>query len=272
MCVPQPLVETIEEHNIPTSCIAAKVLSVRHWSDDLFSFAIERPASFRFRSGEFVMIGLIINGKSLLRAYSVASPSWNDQLEFYSIKVQDGPLTSHLQKIQVGDKILLGRKPTGTLVLDAITPAKRLYMFSTGTGIAPFASFIRDPDVYKCFDDVILTHTCRSEAELRYGQALVADIENDPLVSEVAKNKLRYVSSLTREGHPLTGRITDLLSRGTLFEYLSLPPMTPEQDRVMICGSMDMLKDTKTIVEGFGLTEGSNAAPGDFVIERAFVG
>jgi ferredoxin--NADP+ reductase len=248
------------------------VLEVKHYTDRLFSFRITRPASFRFRSGEFVMIGLIVDGKPLLRAYSVASPAWDEALDFYSIKVADGPLTSRLCHIKPGDKILMGRKPTGTLVHDALTPGHRLYLFSTGTGIAPFASIIREPDTYERFKQVILVHGCREDAELAYGRELVASLKDDPLVAEVAPWQLTHVTTLTREPHALEGRITDLITSRRLFEHLHVPPLDPAEDRVMICGSMAMLNDTKALVEAAGLKEGSNAQPAEFVVERAFVG
>ena len=248
------------------------VLSVHHYTDRLFKFRISRPSAFRFRSGEFVMIGLERqDGKPLLRAYSVASPAWDEELEFFSIKVEDGPLTSRLQKIQPGDPIVLGKKPTGTLVLDALTPAKRLYMFSTGTGFAPFASLVREPETYEQFDEVIVTHTCRLGSELDYSREVVEALPDDPLVGEEAR-KLRYVSSCTREDHPIQGRITDLITSGRLFEHLGVPRLNPETDRVMICGSQEMIADTKAIVMDHGLVEGSNAKPADFVVEKAFAG
>ncbi|MFO1235572.1 MAG: ferredoxin--NADP reductase [Alphaproteobacteria bacterium] len=249
------------------------VLEVRHWTDRLFSFRITRPASFRFRSGEFVMIGLVIGGKPLLRAYSIASPAWDEALDFYSIKVEGRPLTSHLLKIQPGDTVLLGRKPTGTLVLDALTPGKRLYLFSTGTGIAPFASLIRDPDTYERYEEVILTHTCRQTAELAYGEHLVAATREDPLVGEMTA---RQAAPLHQRPPRRTGRawgaITSLMESGQLFADLGVPPLDPASDRAMICGSMAMINDTKALLEKAGLKEGSNAQPAEFVIERAFVG
>jgi len=258
--------------NVPTE---EKVLAVEHFTDRLFRFDITRPASFRFRSGEFIMIGLPKTEEQkrpLMRAYSVASPAWDDKLEFYSIKVPDGPLTSRLQKIKEGDTILLGRKPVGTLVLDALLPGKRLYMFSTGTGIAPFASLIRDPETYERYEQVILTHTCRQKAELSYGLRLVNDVKDDPLVGEMIGDKLLHVASLTREDYPLKGRITTLIESGELFENAGTPRLNPAEDRVMICGSMDMINDTKALVETFGLTEGSNSNPAEFVVEKSFVG
>ena len=255
--------------NAPTE---ETVLSVKHYTDRLFAFRITRPQAFRFRSGEFVMIGLYKdNGKPLLRAYSVASPSWDEELEFFSIKVPDGPLTSRLQSIQPGDKVLLGRKPTGTLVHDALTPGKHLYLFSTGTGIAPFASVIRDPETYERFEKVILTHTCREVAELSYGQELVENLKDDPLVGEHADRLIHY-TTCTREDWPRQQRITDAIKTGRLFEDLGLPPLNPETDRVMICGSMEMINDTKALVEQANLIEGSNATPAQFVVEKAFAG
>lgn len=247
------------------------ITSVRHYTDRLFSFRVTRPQSLRFRSGEFVMIGLKVDGKPLLRAYSIASPSWDESLEFFSIKVPDGPLTSKLQHIKEGDTILLGTKPVGTLVLDALLPGKRLYLLSTGTGIAPFASVIRDPETYEQYDQVILTHTCREVAELTYGKELVDSVRDDPLVGEFVGDKLVYYPSVTREPFERQGRITDLLDNGTLYNELGIPALNPECDRVMICGSMEMLQDCKARCEQAGLTEGSNARPAEFVIEKAFV-
>jgi len=247
-------------------------VSVRHYTDRLFAFRVTRPQSFRFRSGEFVMLGLTVDGKPLLRAYSVASPSWDEELEFFSIKVPDGPLTSRLDKIKPGDKILLGTKPVGTLVLDALTPARRLYLLSTGTGIAPFAAIIRDPETYEHYEQVILTHTCREVAELEYGRELVEAVRQDPLVGEFAAPKLVYYPSVTREAFERTGRITQLIDEGVIFDELGAPPLNPKDDRVMICGSMEMIEDCKIRCERAGLTEGSNARPAEYVVEKAFVG
>lgn len=258
--------------NAPTE---ETVLSVEHFTDRLFAFNITRPPSFRFRSGEFIMIGLPKTEdqkRPVMRAYSVASPAWDDKLEFYSIKVPDGPLTSRLQKIKEGDTVLLGRKPVGTLVHDALLPGKRLYMFSTGTGLAPFASLIRDPETYERFDQVILTHTCRQKAELSYGLRLVNDLKEDPLVGEMVDGRLLHITSLTREEYPLKGRITTLIESGDLFKNVGAPPLDPTHDRVMICGSKDMIDDTAKLVETFGLEEGSNSEPKHFVVEKAFVG
>ncbi|MET4130555.1 ferredoxin--NADP reductase [Roseovarius sp. MBR-6] len=259
------------EFDLPSGVFAETVTSVRHYTDRLFAFRITRPASFRFRSGEFVMIGLPNAPKPVFRAYSIASPSWDEEIEFFSIKVPDGPLTEHLQRIRAGDTVLMRKKPTGTLVNDALLPGKRLYMFSTGTGIAPFASLIRDPETYEKFDEVILTHTCREVAELAYGEEIVRQCLDDPLIGEFANGRLRHYPSVTREPYPTRGRITDLMGSGKLFDDLGVPPIRPENDRGMICGSMAMLKDTKLALEGFGLTEGANNKPAEFVVERAFV-
>lgn len=259
------------EVKIPDGVFQETVLEVQHYTETLFKFRMTRPDGFRFRSGEFVMIGLMIDGKPLYRAYSIASPAWGEELEFYSIKVPNGPLTSHLQKIKTGDKILMRKKPTGTLVIDALTPAKRLYMFSTGTGIAPFASLIRDLDTFDKFDELILTHTCREISELQYGLDLVEEIKNDEMLNEIFDTgKLHHFTSVTRQDYKVCGRITDLIQSGKLFEILGLPPLNPDTDRAMICGSTAMLKDTHHILETAGFIEGANNRPADFVIERAF--
>jgi len=253
------------------------VLWVKHWTDQLFSFAITRPASLRFRSGEFVMIGLPpAEGETrpVVRAYSVASPGFADDLEFLSIKVQDGPLTSRLQHIQPGDRVLLGKKPTGTLVLDALKPGKRLFLFGTGTGLAPFLSVARDPDAYARFGQVIVAHGVREIAELAYRDLFTAGIFEDPLVGEEAKAQLVYYPTVTREAFVHQGRFTDLIASGQLFRDLGLAEekFNPVEDRIMLCGSMPFIKDMAALIESHGLKEGSNAEPGDFVLERAFVG
>jgi len=251
---------------------ACKVTGVEHFTDELFRFRTARPASLRFRPGEFLMIGLDGDTKPVLRAYSVASPSWDEELEFYSIKVEGGALTSRLRHIQPGDRVLVGRKPTGTLVTDALKPGKRLYMLSTGTGAAPFASLIREPDTYDRFDEVIFTHTCRTAPELTYSKGLADALKTDPLVGEAAAGRLVYFDSVTREDGPRTGRITTLIETGALFDQINRPALNPEIDRVMICGSMAMLNELKTMLEARGFEEGSNAKPGDFVVEKAFAG
>ena len=249
------------------------VKSVKHWTDRLFSFRVARPQSLRFRSGEFVMIGLMgDNGKPLLRAYSIASPSWDEELEFYSIKVPDGPLTSKLQHIQPGDEIILRPKPVGTLVHDALLPGKRVWFLATGTGLAPFASLMRDPETYEKFDQVIMMHTCREVAELEYGRQLVESLKDDPLIGEMVAGKLLYYPTTTREEFHHKGRVTDNLSSGKVFADLGLPQMNPAEDRAMVCGSLAFNIDVKAILEGFGLREGANSDPKEFVVEKAFVG
>ncbi|NBT33613.1 MAG: ferredoxin--NADP reductase [Rhodobacteraceae bacterium] len=253
------------------------VTSVQHYTDRLFSFRVTRPASLRFRSGEFVMIGLMgDNGRPLLRAYSIASPAWDDELEFYSIKVPDGPLTSRLQHIQPGDEIILRPKPVGTLVHDALLPGKRIYFFSTGTGFAPFASLLRDPETYEKYDEVIITHTCRIVAELTYGRDLIDSIRNDEMLNELIGAdhiaKLKYYPTTTREESPKMGRITSLIENGELFADLGVPPLNPETDRAMVCGSLAFNIDLKALIETFGLREGANSEPQEFVVEKAFVG
>jgi ferredoxin/flavodoxin---NADP+ reductase len=252
---------------------AQTVTSVQHWTDRLFSFRVTRPQSLRFRSGEFVMIGLMgDNGKPLLRAYSIASPNWDEELEFYSIKVPDGPLTSRLQHIQVGDEIILRPKPVGTLVHDALLPGKHIWFLATGTGLAPFASLMRDPETYEKYDSVIMMHTCRDVAELEYGRKLVEDLKNDELIGEMVEGKLLYYPTTTREESPNMGRITDNLTSGKVFADLGLEPMSPERDRAMVCGSLDFNLDVKKVLEGFGLREGANSDPKEYVVEKAFVG
>ncbi len=252
---------------------AQTVTSVRHWTDRLFSFRVTRPQTLRFRSGEFVMIGLLgDNGKPLLRAYSIASPSWDEELEFYSIKVPDGPLTSKLQHIQPGDQIILRPKPVGTLVLDALLPGKRLWFLATGTGIAPFASLMRDPETYEKYEQVIMMHTCRTAAELEYGRELVEGLRDDPLIGEFVGDKLRYYPTTTREEFHHMGRITDNLTSGKVFADLGIPPMDKSYDRAMVCGSLAFNIDVKAVLEGFGLREGANSEPLEYVVEKAFVG
>jgi ferredoxin--NADP+ reductase len=249
------------------------VTSVHHWTDRLFSFRVTRPQSLRFRSGEFVMIGLMgDNAKPLLRAYSIASPSWDDELEFYSIKVPNGPLTSRLQHIAVGDEIILRPKPVGTLVHDALLAGRRLWLLATGTGFAPFASLLRDPETYEKYDQVIMMHTCREVAELAYGKSVIQALSSDPLIGEMVAGKLRYYPTTTREAFAHMGRVTDNLSSGKVFTDLGLPPLSPVHDRTMVCGSLAFNQDVKAILEGFGLTEGANSDPREFVIEKAFVG
>ncbi len=257
---------------VPANVHAETVTSVSHYTDRLFSFRITRPQSFRFRSGEFVMIGLPNADKPVFRAYSIASPAWDEAIEFFSIKMPGGPLTSELQKIVPGDTVLMRQKPTGTLVLDALTPARRLFMISTGTGIAPFASLVRDPETFEKFGQVVLTHTCRDDAELAYGVELLAKLKTDPLIGEMAAARVTLYSTTTRQITPRMGRITRLIENGRLFADLGIGPLDPETDRIMICGSLNMLDDLKSLVERLGFEEGSNSRPADFVVEKAFVG
>lgn len=260
----------------PTLPDAQKVTFVKHWTDRLFSFRVTRPASMRFRSGEFVMIGLMgDNGKPLLRAYSIASPSWDDELEFYSIKVPDGPLTSKLQNIVEGDEIILRPKPVGTLVHDALLPGKRIWFFATGTGFAPFASLLRDPQTYEDYDEIIITHTCREAGELAYGHDLIESIRKDEMLAELMgagfADKLRYYPTTTREQSAKMGRITDLMRSGEVFEDLGLPTLSPETDRAMICGNLAFNLELKELLEGYGLVEGANSNPQHYVVEKAFL-
>ena len=260
---------------------AQTVTEVKHWTDRLFSFRVTRPASLRFRSGEFVMIGLMQTDektgkeKPLLRAYSIASPSWDDELEFYSIKVQDGPLTSRLQHIEVGDEIILRPKPVGTLVHDALLPGKRIWFFATGTGFAPFASLLRDPQTYSDYDEVIIPHTCREVGELQYGADLIENIRKDEMLAELIgegfADKLRYYPTTTREASPKMGRITDLMRSGEVFADLGVAPLSPETDRAMVCGNLAFNLEIKDMLEGYGLREGANSDPKEYVVEKAFL-
>jgi len=244
---------------------------VQHWTPSLFSFRTTRDPGLRFSSGQFVMVGLEVDGKPLVRAYSIASPAWHDELEFYSIKVQDGPLTSRLQKIKVGDQVLIGRKPTGTLVLDGLRPGKRLWMLGTGTGLAPWLSLARDPDVYERFEQVIVTHTVREVKDLNYRELLSGALAEDEILGELIGPKLKYYPTVTREPFQTQGRITDLIESGQLFRDLGTPPFDKAEDRVMLCGGPSVLVDLKKQLIDRGYEEGSIASPGDFVLERAFV-
>ena len=245
---------------------------VQHWTDALFSFRTTRDPGLRFTSGQFVMVGLLTDeGKPLVRAYSIASPAWHDELEFYSIKVQDGPLTSRLQNIKVGDQVLIGRKPTGTLVLDGLRPGKRLYMLGTGTGLAPWLSLARDPEVYERFDEIIVTHTVREVRDLNYRDLFEDGLPNDPDLGELIAPKLRYYPTVTREPFKTQGRITDLIGSGQIFRDLGVPALDPAVDRLMLCGGPSVLADLKKQLEGMGFQEGSIANPGDYVLEKAFV-
>jgi ferredoxin--NADP+ reductase len=248
-----------------------KVLSVRHWTDTLFSFTATRNTGFRFQNGQFAMIGLEVDGRPLMRAYSMASANHEAALEFFSIKVADGPLTSRLQKIKEGDTILVGRKATGTLVTDNLIPGERLLLLSTGTGLAPFASLIKDPEVYERYGSIILVHGCRQVSELAYGEELVAKLRDDDLFGPLLAEKLVYYPTVTREPFRNRGRITDLITSQQLFDDIGQPPLDIETDRIMMCGSPAMLEELRAMFEARGFAEGSNSEPGHFVIEKAFV-
>jgi ferredoxin--NADP+ reductase len=247
-----------------------RVLSVHHWTDRLFSFTTTREASMRFSNGHFTMIGLRVNDKPLLRAYSIASPNYEDHLEFLSIKVEDGPLTSRLQHIQPGDTIIVGRKPTGTLVVDYLLPGKRLYLLATGTGLAPFMSVVRDPSVYERYEQIVLVHGVRVVDELAYHDLLTQHLPSHEFLGDMVATQMLYYPTVTREGFRTTGRIPDLIASGKLFLDLGLPELDPKEDRVMICGSPAMLRDLKHLLEERGFREGNTSTPGDFVVERAF--
>lgn len=261
----------IQCNELPQNVFAESVIEVQHYTDRLFRFTITRPPSFRFRSGEFVMIGLPNSDKPVYRAYSIASALWAEYIEFFSIKVPGGPLTEHLQKIQKGDTILLRKKSTGTLVHDALIPGKRLYLLSTGTGVAPFASIIRDFETYEKFEEIILVQTTRKKAEQAYIKDVINSIKSDELLAQCSY-KLKFYPMTTREHSEYMGRITDSMRSGAFFKETGLPKIDPQTDRVMICGSMAMIKETAQLCTEFGLEEGANNAPASYVIERAFVG
>ena len=249
-----------------------RVLTVHHWTDRLFSFTTTRDASLRFSNGHFTMIGLRTEGgKPLLRAYSIASANYEEHLEFLSIKVPDGPLTSRLQHIQPGDTIVVGRKPTGTLLIDYLLPGKRLYLLGTGTGLAPWMSIIRDPATYEKFEQVVLVHGVREVKELAYFDYITVDLPRHEFLGEMVSQQLRYYPTVTREPFKNRGRVTDLIANGKLAADLGLPALDPAQDRVMICGSPEMLRDLKRMMEQRQFVEGNTSSPGDYVIERAFV-
>ena len=247
-----------------------RVLSVHHWTDRLFSFTTTRDTSLRFSNGHFTMIGLKVNDKPLLRAYSIVSANYEEHLEFLSIKVPDGPLTSRLQHIQVGDTIIVGKKPTGTILIDYLLPAKRLYMLSTGTGVAPFLSLIRDPETYEKFEEVILVHGVRDVKELAYHDYITQELPQHEFLGEMVTKQLKYYPTVTREPFKNQGRVTTVIENGQLARDLGLPALNPAEDRVMICGSPEMLRDLKHMMEERGFNEGNTTKPGDFVIERAF--
>ena len=247
-----------------------RVLTVHHWTDRLFSFTTTRDPALRFSNGHFTMIGLRVNGKPLLRAYSIVSANYEEHLEFLSIKVPDGPLTSRLQHLQVGDTLIVGKKPTGTLLVDYLLPGKRLYLLGTGTGLAPFLSIVRDPDTYDRYEQVILVHGVRTVDELAYHDMLVEHLPNHEFLGDLVSSKLRYYPTVTREAYKNMGRMTELMASGKLFSDLGVPALNPADDRVMICGSPAMLRDLKHLLETRGFKEGNTTKPGDFVVERAF--
>jgi ferredoxin/flavodoxin---NADP+ reductase len=248
-----------------------KVLAVRHWTDTLFSFTATRDPSFRFINGQFTMIGIEVNGRPLMRAYSMASANYEDRLEFFSIKVPDGPLTSRLQHLREGDPILVGRKATGTLIMDNLLPGDTLYLLSTGTGLAPFASILKDPETYERFERIVLVHGCRQVAELAYGEALMRELPQNEYFGELVSEKLIYYPTVTREPFRNRGRITDLITSGTLFKDLGVKPLDLGSDRLMLCGSPPMLADLRDALDERGLVEGTHSTPGHYVIEKAFV-
>jgi ferredoxin--NADP+ reductase len=249
-----------------------RVLSVRHWNERLFSVTSTRTPTFRFENGHFAMVGLQVNGKPLLRAFSIASPNYEDRLEFLSIKVQNGPLTSRMQHLKPGDELLVSQKAVGTLVVRDLSPGKHLYLFATGTGVAPFLSIIRDPEVYERFEKVVLVHGVRRVSELAYADLIQNELQEHELLGEEIKRRLMYYPTVTREPYPNRGRITDLIRSGKLSDGIGLPPLDPTRDRIMICGSPGMLRDCSALLDGlgFGASPGTGEL-GDYVIERAFV-
>jgi ferredoxin/flavodoxin---NADP+ reductase len=248
-----------------------EVLSVHHWTDRLFSFTTTRSPTFRYENGQFTMIGLPADGKPLLRAYSLVSPNYSDQLEFLSIKVPGGPLTSKLQHLKVGDKLLVGKKATGTLLIDNLLPGRNLYLLGTGTGLAPFMSIAKDPQVYDRFEKIILVHGCRFKSELAYAEMIENVLPDDELLGEEIRSKLLYYPTVTREEFRNRGRITAALSSGALANSLGLDPLDPEHDRVMVCGSPAFLSDITELLKERSFAEGSGNEPGSYVIEKAFV-
>jgi ferredoxin--NADP+ reductase len=246
------------------------VLNVHHWTNTLFSFTTTRNPSFRFRNGEFTMIGLKVDERPLLRAYSVASANYEDTLEFFSIKVPHGPLTSRLQHLKKGDEIFVSRKATGTLVIDSVEVGRNLYLVGTGTGLAPFLSVIKDPETYDRFEKVVLLHGCRRVNELAYGEMITEKLPNDEMIGELVRNQLIYYPTVTRDPFRNRGRITDLIFSGKLFSDIGLASLAPTHDRVMICGSPALVHDTRELLSGQGFVEGNHGIPAQFVVEKAF--
>jgi ferredoxin--NADP+ reductase len=260
-----------DQSEAPPGFFLETVLSVHHWTDRQFSFTCTRDPHFRFGAGQFAMIGLVVEGKPLVRAYSMVSPPWEEHLEFLSIKVAHGPLTSRLQHIVPGDRVLIGRKATGTLVPENLAPGGTLWLLATGTGLAPFMSLIRDPETYDRFDRVVLLHTVRQVAELAYHDLIARDLPGHELLGELVRERLVYWPSVTREAFHHRGRITTLLETNEVGASLGLPPISPARDRVMICGSEALNADLRVLLEARGFTEGANNAPGTYVVEKAFV-
>ncbi len=248
-----------------------QVTSVHHWTDRLFSFKTTRNQGFRFKNGHFTMIGLEQEGKPLMRAYSLASANYEDELEFFSIKVPDGPLTSKLQSIQVGDELLVNSKATGTLIQDNLLPGKNLYLIATGTGLAPFLSIIRDPEIYEQYDQIVLTHGCRHVDELAYRELITEHLPAHEYLGADVRDKLIYYPTVTREAFRNNGRLTDLLRTGKLQADVGLGPIDPDTDRFMICGSPTMLKEICELLDSRGLREARHGEAAHYVIERAFV-
>jgi ferredoxin--NADP+ reductase len=248
-----------------------EVTGVQHWTESLFSFTTTRRPTFRFQNGQFAMMGLEVNGKPLLRAYSLASANYEERLEFFSIKVPDGPLTSRLQHVKVGDRVLINTKPTGTLILGNLMSGRNLYLMATGTGLAPFLSIIKDPETYVRYEKVALVHGCRTVAELAYEKMITEDLPQHEFLGELVSGKLIYYPTVTREPFRNRGRLTDLIVSDRLFEEAALDALDPAHDRVMICGSPSMLKDLVAIIEEMGFSEGNSSQPAQYVIEKAFV-
>ena len=262
---PQPILAA------PPGFFAEAVTSVHHWTDSLFSFKCTRDATWRFTSGQFAMIGLMVDGKPLTRAYSMVSPAWEDHLEFLSIKVANGPLTSRLQHIRVGERVLIGRKAVGTLITDNLLPGRNLWFLATGTGLAPFMSLMRDPEVYERYEHVIVAHTVREARELAYRDLITSELRDHELLGEMVREKLIYLPSVTREAFPVQGRITTRLESGEAERQADVAALDPARDRVMVCGSEAMTADCKALLESRGFVEGTNHAPGSYVVEKAFV-
>lgn len=246
------------------------VLEAHHWTESLFTLKLTRDPSFRFDSGQFAMIGLEVDGRPLMRAYSMVSAAYDDHLEFLSIKVPNGPLTSRLQHVRPGDKILVNRKTTGTLTLDNLLPGRRLYLLSTGTGLAPFLSIIKDPAVYERFEQVVLTHTCRRRADLVYDRFILEQLPENEFLGEEVRRKLVYYPTVTREPFETRGRITDLIRSGRLFNDLGVPAFDPATDRVMICGNPAMMAEVAEDLAARGFAHGHHGVPGHYVIEKAY--